>query len=193
QRIAESEGKPVGVPAEYDAFHYQHQMPGGMLSNFQAQLAAAGLSHKFEELLEECAAVRRELAWPIMITPFSQFVGTQAVMNIVHGERYAIVPDEVKKYALGYYGKLLGPVDPNALDRIVRNGSPKIPLIPPPLEPLVAKARSKYPSVSDDELLLRLMLPAKAVDEMIAAQPFDTQYRPTSCIVDLVREVAKRK
>jgi oxaloacetate decarboxylase alpha subunit len=99
-----------------------------MLSNFQAQLAAAGLSHKFEELLEECAAVRRELAWPIMITPFSQFVGTQAVMNMVHGERYAIVPDEVKKYALGYYGKLLGPVDPNTLDRIIQNGSPKIPL-----------------------------------------------------------------
>ena len=193
QRIADAEGKPVGVPAEYDAFHYQHQMPGGMLSNFQAQLAAAGLSHKFEELLEECAAVRRDLAWPIMITPFSQFVGTQAVFNVVHGERYAVVPDEVKKYALGYYGKLLGPVESNALDRIVQNGSCKIPLKPPPIEPLVAKARSKYPNVSDDELLLRMMLPAKAVDDMVAAQPFDTRCQSTSPIVDLVRELAKRQ
>ena len=193
QRIADAEGKPVGVPAEYDAFHYEHQMPGGMLSNFHAQLAAAGLSHKFEELLNECAAVRRDLAWPIMITPFSQFVGTQAVFNIVHGERYAVVPDEVKKYALGYYGKLLGPVEPNVLDRIVQNGSRRIPLKPPPIEPLVAKARKKYPNASDDELLLRIMLPARAVDDMIAAQPFDTRYQPASPIVDLVRELAKRK
>ena len=59
QNIAESEGKPVGVPIEYDAFHYEHQIPGGMLSNFREQLAVAGLSSKFDELLEECARVRR--------------------------------------------------------------------------------------------------------------------------------------
>ena len=168
--IAEREKKPVGVPVEYDNFHYQHQMPGGMLSNFREQLRVAGLSHKFDALLEECARVRAELAWPIMITPFSQFVGTQAVFNVIHGERYAIVPNEVKKYVLGYYGRLLGPVDPNVFDRIVENGAKNIPLKPKPLEPLVPVLRKKYPSASDDELLLRVMFAGNQVDEMKKAR-----------------------
>lgn len=168
--IARVEKKPVGEPVEYDNFHYKHQMPGGMLSNFREQLRTAGLSHKFEELLEECARVREELAWPIMITPFAQFVGTQAVMNVMHGERYAIVPNEVKKYVLGYYGRLLGPVDPNVYDRIIQNGARDIPLEPKPLEPLVPVLRKKYPSASDDELLLRVMFAGNQVDEMKAAQ-----------------------
>lgn len=168
--IARVEKKPVGEPVEYDSFHYKHQMPGGMLSNFREQLRMAGLSHKFDELLEECGRVREELAWPIMITPFSQFVGTQAVMNVIHGERYAIVPNEVKKYVLGYYGRLLGPVDPNVYDRIIENGARDIPLKPKPLEPLVPVLRKKYPSASDDELLLRVMFAGNQVDEMKAAQ-----------------------
>src|SRR5262249_7155022 len=123
RRIAEQEDKPLGQILEYDAFHYEHQIPGGMLSNFRVQLAELGLAHKFQELLEECARVRRELGYPIMITPFAQFVGIQAVLNVMHGERYRHVPDEVKKYALGYYGRLLAPVDADVLDRIVQNGS----------------------------------------------------------------------
>jgi oxaloacetate decarboxylase alpha subunit len=164
--IAKREHKPVGVPVEYDNFHYKHQMPGGMLSNFREQLRVAGLSHKFHELLEECGRVRQELAWPIMITPFSQFVGTQAVFNVIQGERYAIVPNEVKKYVLGYYGKLLGPVDPNVMDRIVANGAKDIPLKPKPLEPLLPAMRKKYPSADDDEILLRVMFAGNQVDEM---------------------------
>jgi oxaloacetate decarboxylase (Na+ extruding) subunit alpha len=193
QGIAEREGKPVGVPIEYDAFHYEHQIPGGMLSNFRAQLAVAGLSDKFDELLRECARVRRELAYPIMITPFSQFVGTQAVLNVVHGERYRIVPNEVKKYALGYYGKLLGPVDPQALDRIVENGSRDIALTPQPQPPAVAELRRKYPDASDDERLLRYMLAGTQVDEMLAAQPMDTHYSASSPIVDLVQKLVNRR
>ncbi len=168
--IAAREKKPVGVPVEYDHFHYRHQLPGGMLSNFREQLRVTGLSHKFDELLEECARVREELAWPIMITPFSQFVGTQAVFNVIHGERYAIVPNELKKYVLGYYGRLLGPVDQNAFDRIVENGAKDIPLEPKPLEPLLPVMRKKYPSVSDDELLLRVMFAGNQVDEMKKAR-----------------------
>ena len=80
--IAEREGKPVGVPVEYDAFHYEHQIPGGMLSNFREQLARGRPVRQVRRAAAECARVRRELAWPIMITPFSQFVGTQAVLNV---------------------------------------------------------------------------------------------------------------
>src|SRR5581483_10886757 len=153
-----------------------HQIPGGMLSNFRSQLAEAGLSHKFRELLEECARVRKELGYPIMITPFAQFVGTQAVLNVLHGERYLHVPDEVKKYALGYYGKLLAPVDADVLDRIVQNGSPRIALQPQPLEPGLAKLRRQYPRASDDELALRSMYAGRQVDDMLAAGPTRTDY-----------------
>ena len=191
--IALREGKPLGQPLAYDAFHYEHQIPGGMLSNFREQLAAAGLSHKFNELLEECARVRRELAWPIMITPYAQFVGTQAVLNVVHGERYRVVPNEVKKYVLGYYGKLLAKVDGAAMDRIVANGSPQIALKPQPLAPAVAGLRKQYPNAGDDELLLRFQLPGAHVDAMLAAQPVDHAYSASEPIVDLVRKLIQRR
>jgi len=192
RRVAEQEGLPLGVPAEYDAFHYQHQMPGGMLSNFKSQLEQAGLMHKFDELLEECARVRSELGWPVMITPFSQYVGTQAVLNVVRGDRYAIVPDEVKKYALGYYGKLLAPIEPDVLDRIVENGSKQISLEPEPPGPAVAALRKKYPNASDDERLLRFQFAGTQYDEMLAAGPILTKYKFLSPVTRLIEQLAKR-
>lgn len=192
-RIAEIEGKPVGTPQEYDAFHYEHQIPGGMMSNFRQQLAQAGLSHLFQKLLEEVARVRQELGYPIMITPFAQLVGTQAVLNVVQGERYKTVPDEIKKYALGYYGKLLAPVDADVLDRIVSNGSPKIALRPAPLPPAVAKLRKDYPNASDDERVLRYMFAGNQMDEMLAAGPMKTEYVFEKPLATLVRELSQRK
>jgi oxaloacetate decarboxylase (Na+ extruding) subunit alpha len=192
-RIAEQEGKPVGEILEYDAFHYEHQIPGGMLSNFRVQLKELGLSHKFQELLEECARVRKELGYPIMITPFAQFVGIQAVLNVVHGERYSHVPDEVKKYALGYYGKLLAPVEPGVLDRIVENGSPRIALEPEPLPPALGRLRRQYPNASDDELALRSCFAGTQVDDMLAAGPMATDYVFEKPLVRLVRELSARR
>lgn len=193
RRVAEQEGKPVGQVLEYDEFHYEHQVPGGMLSNFRTQLAEAGLSHKFRELLEECARVRKELGYPIMITPTAQLVGTQAVLNVVQGERYRVVPDEVKKYALGYYGRLLAPVNPDVLDRIVANGSPRIALKPQPPAPAVAKLRKQYPSASDDERILRYMFAGTQVDDMLAAGPMRTEWAYEKPLVRLVRELAARR
>jgi oxaloacetate decarboxylase alpha subunit len=192
RRIAEQEDKPLGQPLAYDAFHYEHQIPGGMMSNFRSQLAHAGLSHKFDELLAECARVRRELGYPIMITPFAQLVGTQAVLNVVQGERYRVVPDEIKKYALGYYGKLLAPVDPDVLDRIVANGSAKIALKPEPLPPARARLKARYPNASDDERVLRFMFTGNQVDEMLAAGTMRTEYHFEQPIVRLIRELANR-
>ena len=192
-RVAKQEGKPVGEVLEYDAFHYEHQIPGGMLSNFRSQLAEARLSHKFQELLEECARVRKELGYPIMITPFAQFVGTQAVLNVLHGERYRHVPDEVKKYALGYYGKLLAPVDPDVLDRIVENGSPRVAREPQPLPPAVPALRRKYPNMDDDERLLRFMFAGNQVDDMLAAGPLQTEYSFKNQAQRLLESALSRK
>lgn len=172
--LAAQEGFPVGRPMEYDSFHYRHQMPGGMLANWRFQLRQNGLEHRFDEILHEVAHVREELAWPIMVTPFAQIIAVQAMLNVVHGERYRVVPDEVKMYALGHFGRLLAPVAPDVLDRIVANGSPKIPLTPEPLPPALPELRRKYPNASDDERLLRFMFAGDEVGEMIAAGPLRT-------------------
>jgi len=192
RRIAVAEGKPLGQVLEYDAFHYAHQMPGGMLSNFKSQLEAAGLQDKFDELLQEVARVREELGYPIMITPFAQLVGTQAVLNVVHGERYRVVPNEIKKYALGYYGKLLAPIHPEVLDRIVENGSRQIALTPVAPAPAVAELRRKYPNASDDERLLRFMFAGSQVDDMLRDKVPVVDYRHEHSVVALVRHYAQQ-
>lgn len=192
EQVAAREGFPAGVPVEYDAFHYAHQVPGGMLPNLRLQLKEAGLLHRFDDVLHEIARVREDLAWPIMITPFAQLVATQAVFNVINGERYRIVPDEVKKYALGYYGKLLGPVDPEALDRIVENGLKRIPLKPEPLAPAVPALRRQYSQASDDERLLRYMFAGSQVNDMIAAGPMRTEYHLESPMVRLLKTLAQR-
>src|SRR5450759_1699101 len=191
--VAAQEGKPLGVPMEYDAFHFEHQVPGGMLTNFKFQLAQAGVSHRYVDALHECARIRRELGWPIMVTPFAQLVGTQAVLNVIHGERYRIIPDEVKKYALGYYGKLLAPVEPNVFDLIVENGSQQIAMEPRPLDPAVPELRIKYPDMSDDERLLRYSFAGSQVDEMLAAGPMKTQYDFNKPFLELLNELTKRR
>lgn len=196
RRVAEQEGLPLGVPAEYDEFHFTHQVPGGMLTNLRAQLDQVGLGDRFDAVLEECARVREELGWPIMITPFSQLVGTQAVLNVVQGDRYAVVPNEVKKYVLGHYGKLLAPVAPDVLDRIIENGSKDITRTPAVLEPAVPALRKQYPGQGDDERLLRFMFAGNQVDEMFAAGALRTQYEfknPAQRLLDAALRVKKAR
>ena len=164
-QVAEVGGFPAGAPNDFDAANFGHQIPGGVLSNLASQLRSAGLGHRLEEVLAECSRVREELGWPIMVTPFSQLVGVQATLNVLEAERYARIPDEVKRYALGYYGTLPAPVEPGVLDRIVENGSPTIALTPPEREPVVDALRKQYPNASDDERLLRHSFPAHVLDD----------------------------
>ena len=192
KKIAEQEGMPVGAPIAYNATHYEHQMPGGMISNFKSSLADVGLEHKLKEVLDECGRVRCDLGWPMLITPFAQMVGTQALLNVLQGERYSVVPNAVKKYALGYYGRLLAPVQTDALDRIVSNGSKSISMIPSPPEPVVPRLRKAYPGISDDDLLLRFMFPGTQVDAMFAQGPMKTNYEFGRPIIRLLEELANQ-
>lgn len=191
-KLADQEGFAKGAPMEYDSFHYQHQMPGGMFANWKFQLQQAGLENRFEEILQEIVQIRADLGWPIMVTPFSQIIGVQAMLNVVGGERYRTVPDEVKMYALGHFGKLLAPVEPNVLDRIIANGSPKIPLKPQPLPPALPSLRKAYPGADDDELILRYMFAGNEVNEMFAAGPLDLASPRFSPVARLVHELSKR-
>jgi oxaloacetate decarboxylase alpha subunit len=102
--IAKREGFTIGAPVEYDYTQYQHQVPGGMLSNLRFQLRKVGMENKYPQALEESIRVRQEFGYPIMVTPLSQFVGSQAAINVIVGERYQEVTDQVIKFALGHAG-----------------------------------------------------------------------------------------
>ena len=117
----------------------------------------------------------------------------QATLNVIRGERYAVVPDEVKKYALGHYGKLMAPVDPNVLDRIVSNGSQYIAREPRRPEPALPALRKKFPRADDDELLLRHSFDSAIVDAMLGNRPdYDAYKVAGKPILHLLKEIAKR-
>jgi oxaloacetate decarboxylase (Na+ extruding) subunit alpha len=190
--LADREGFPISPPQEYEAFHYKHQMPGGMIENWKYQLRQAGLIDRFDEILEEVAIVREELGWPIMVTPFSQILAVQAMLNVVSGTRYGTVPDEVKHYALGHFGKLLAPVKPDVLDRIVENGSKTIPIDLSPPEPALPAMRKAYPKLDDDDLILRYMFPGDEYDQMKQAGPLKLTAPSNSPVAELIKEFATR-
>ena len=189
--VAARTGHPVGRPQDFDAASFDHQIPGGVMSNLISQLEAVGLIEKLPAVLEECGRIREETGWPIMVTPFSQFVGVQATLNVLTGSRYIQVPDEMKKYALGYYGELLSPVDPDVLDRLVENGSKVIALTPPKPEPALPALRKRHPGASDEELMLWHSFPEELVANMFEATPDTTDYSG-GALLHLVEEVAKR-
>jgi oxaloacetate decarboxylase alpha subunit len=189
--VAGREGFPLGIPAEYDPAHFETQYAGGAMSNLVAQLEQAGIADKLPAVLEEIARVRVELGSPAMATPFPAIVAAQAVMNVLSGERYKIVPDEVKKYACGYFGALPLPLDPNVTDRIVANGSREIALVPPPLEPLLPQLRRRYGHLSDDQLLLRYMYGDEKIDALRPTAVNDT-FSLEHPLVELVERLARQ-
>ena len=117
--LARAEGLPPGTPSDFDESYFSHQLPGGMLTTMKRQLAEIRQLDKLPAAFEETARVRAELGYPIMVTPFSQVVATQAVMNVLSGERYANVPDEAMRYMLGRFGSPPGAVDETIKDRIL--------------------------------------------------------------------------
>lgn len=172
--VARREGLPIGAPVAYDYAQYLHQVPGGMIANLRNQLSKIGLEARLQAVLEETARVRAEFGHPIMVTPYSQFVGTQAAMNIILGERYKGVPDEVIQYALGLWGEEeSASMDANVRDRIL--GMPRAKELASwqPPQPSLQEVRQKYggPNVSDDDLLLRYFTGKDEVDAMRAAGP----------------------
>jgi len=194
--IAKREGFPVGSPVEYDLFQYEHQVPGGMMANYKAELAVRGLEHRLDEFLEEIALIRKELGYPIMVTPLSQYVGAQAILNHTAGERYKIVTDEIIKYILGHYGELAAPVDKEVLDKIMKLPRTKELLDWEPPEKSIKELRQEFgPELSDEEFLLRVLTTnQQAVDEVLAAKQTNYDYpKEDKPVLTLVRELTKRK
>lgn len=102
----------------------RYQVPGGMLSNLLAQLKDAGQEDLYEQVLDEVPKVRADLGFPPLVTPLSQMVGTQALMNVMSGERYKLIPNEIKDYVRGLYGRPPVAIAPEMVKKIIGDEKP---------------------------------------------------------------------
>jgi oxaloacetate decarboxylase alpha subunit len=200
--LARARGLPAGVPREFDAAYYRHQLPGGMVTTTRRMLTELRRPKLFDAVLEEVTRVRAEMGYPIIVTPVSQFIASQAAHNVIDGERWRNISDETVRYFLGHYGEPPAPVDPQIADRVLaRPQAAKLG----ELEPLSLEgARGRFGRrVSDEELLLRLTMPAEQVDAMIAARdrsddggrgrPLPAARPGRSPLVTLLRELQRRE
>ena len=165
--LAASKGLPAGVPQEFEGAYYRHQLPGGMVTTTQRMLADVRRPELYDQVLEEVTRVRAEMGYPIIVTPVSQFIASQAARNVIDGERWKSVSDETIRYFWGHYGDPPAPVDPSVADRVLsRPQAAKLR----ELEPVSLEgARERFGArISEEELLLRLTMPAEQVDAMVA-------------------------
>ena len=152
----------------------KYQVPGGMLSNLIKQLTDQDAMDKYEEVLKEIPVVRKDLGYPPLVTPMSQMVGTQAVLNILNGERYKICVNEVKDYLHGRYGKTPAPVNEEVRKKII--GDDEVITCRPAdlLEPEFEKLKAQYSNIArSDEDVLSL-----ALFEQVATKFLTDKYNP---------------
>lgn len=157
--------------AEFDVYKsgvdvnvLRYQVPGGMLSNFITQLSQQNAMDKFEEVLQEVPRVRADLGYPPLVTPSSQIVGSQAVLNVLMGERYKMVTNEVKNYMRGLYGQPPGKVNEEVRKKIIGDEEP-ITVRPADLiEPQMEQVRKEigHLAETEEELLLYALFPQVA-------------------------------
>lgn len=194
-QIARAKGLPAGVPREFDAAYYRHQLPGGMVTTTRRMLQELRRPELFDAVLEEVTRVRAEMGYPIIVTPVSQFIASQAAHNVIDGERWHSVSDETVRYFLGHYGEPPASVDQQIADRVLAR--PQAAALGD-LQPLSLEgARERFGQrISEEELLLRLTMPAEQVDAMIAARdnasPPPAARPGRSPLVTLLRELQSR-
>uniref|UniRef100_UPI003B52CE9F pyruvate carboxylase subunit B n=1 Tax=Roseovarius indicus TaxID=540747 RepID=UPI003B52CE9F len=196
--IAKKEGKQIGAPREYDEFHYHHQCAGGMVSNLAYQLESMGLEGRLNDILEEAGHVRQELGYPIVVSPFAQYIVTQSILNVMGRDkgkpRYETVPDEVRLYVKGGYGEIAGNIDPNLYDKITRGAEPITDRPGALVKPAIKRLRdTRGPFDSDDDLLLAAFYDDKTYRELKDAGPIVTDYTlGRTPLVTLIKGIAER-
>jgi oxaloacetate decarboxylase (Na+ extruding) subunit alpha len=195
QEIARAKGLPAGAPREFDALYYRHQLPGGMVTTTRRMLEELRRPELFDAVLEEVTRVRAEMGYPILVTPVSQFVASQAARNVIDPERWANVSDETVRYFLGHYGDPAAPVDPAIAEKVLsRPQAQKLR----DLQPISLEgARERFGRrISEEELLLRLTMPGEQIDAMIEAcgegSPAPAARPGRSPLVTLLQELARR-
>ena len=147
----------------------RYQIPGGMLSNTQNQLNEMGMGDRFFDVMDEMPRVREDLGYPPLVTPTSQIVGTMAMMNVMMGDRYKMVPNEVKDLVRGKYGQLPGTISVEIRHTIIDDEEPitcrPADLIEPELEGYRQDLASKgYNGITDEDVLTYAMFPEVAIN-----------------------------
>lgn len=143
-----------------------YQVPGGMLSNLVSQLSQQNALDKYDEVLKEVPRVREDLGYPPLVTPTSQMVGTQAVLNVIMGERYKMIPKEIKEYARGMYGKPTLPINPEILKKIIGDETPITCRPADTLAPQMDKYREEIKEYieQEEDVLSYALFPQVALD-----------------------------
>ncbi len=194
--LARRKGLPPGVPSDFDARYYRHQVPGGVMTTMSRQLAELRRPELLDEVIEEIARVRADFGYPIVVTPYAQFLVTQATLNVIAlqrgDERYADVPDEIVRYFLGHFGAPPSPPDPQVADRVL--SLPRATELAR-VQPLALEgARARFAAgISDEELLLRMTMPAEQVDTMLAGTPPSRPAATGDPVVRLLAELDRRR
>ncbi len=154
------------IAARVDSNVLVYQVPGGMLSNLVSQLVEQKALDKYDEVLAEFPRVREDLGYPPLVTPTSQIVGSQAVLNVLTGERYKAVPKEVKDYVKGLYGRSPGEINPKIRAEILEDEEPitvrPADLIPPEYEKMKAEAEGKGLVRREEDVLTYALYPQVA-------------------------------
>jgi len=171
---------PRVMKIEPKILHYQ--VPGGMLSNLLSQLNDQNAGDRYEEVLAEIPKVRKDLGYPPLVTPLSQMVGTQAVFNVLLGERYKVMPKEIREYCKGKYGRSPAPILPSIIEKAIGD-SERIDVAPADiLEPELDKAKEAVAQYSDDEK----MAIAYAIFPDVVSNYFKAKQKPEIVNIEII-------
>lgn len=163
-QIRQQRGFNLGSVRTFDIQVFKHQVPGGMISNFLSQLEEQKALDRLDEVLAEIPRVREDFGYPPLVTPTSQLVGTQAVVNVLSGGRYKMVIGEARKYLQGYYGKIPGKVNEELRRKVLKN-APAIDCRPADmLEPKWEQMKAEIGDLakSDEDVLSYALFPMVA-------------------------------
>lgn len=144
----------------------QFQVPGGMMSNLINQLREQNALDQLQDVLDEVPRVRKELGYPPLVTPSSQIVGTQATLNVLLGKRYKTIPEEVKQYVRGFYGRPPAPIDPKIQKLVIGDEKPITTRPADLLEPAIPKARRELKGITNDieDIIAYILFPQPALE-----------------------------
>jgi oxaloacetate decarboxylase alpha subunit len=162
--------KDLDSPRKVDAAVLSYQIPGGMISNLVNQLKGQNALDRYEEVLAEVPRTRAELGYPPLVTPTSQIVGTQAVLNVLTGKRYGVLPKEIKDYVRGFYGRPPGQIDPEIQKLIIGDEEPITYRPADELAPQMETARKELLAIDqhyyqqEEDVLSYILFPEVALD-----------------------------
>jgi oxaloacetate decarboxylase alpha subunit len=186
---------------------FSHQVPGGMLSNLISQLELQKATERLPDVLKEIPRVRAEVGYPPLVTPLSQIVGTQAVINVLTGKRWAVVPQEMKDYIRGLYGKAPGAMNPEIVEKVLGKEEPLAPDVRPGslVTTTYAEVEAEIGDLahSEEDVLMYALFPNEARNYLtlhqegaesavfMMGEEIDTVRKDSSVDVNQIRELIK--